>query len=289
LQSGFRGLVWVDKRTLEAGAVLMINSVEPHPHAGLTGGRKSVLPGIVGFETIQANHALSFTPEAVPLSLEDNREHLDMTETAALFSSTIGSNNVRALNVVSVGGGLYAASYGEPEAVFEQLIPAVYETATVPFNEQAEVVIAVVQPPFNASLEQTMKALPPATLALKPGGRVILVTACQEVGSSTFASRFRRPQAEIMARHDYLVEHLRDFLLGEHFLPRAGRLWGSGSEIMIVNQHDQGLSSDVLAEFNLRAFATVEEAAAVALEELGPVAKINILFDAATTVPVKQD
>ncbi|MHB1344005.1 MAG: lactate racemase domain-containing protein, partial [Thermoleophilia bacterium] len=78
--------VWVNKHLASATDVLLINSVEPHYFAGYTGGRKSIFPGVAGFETIQGNHKLALDPAADNLALEGNPVHEDMMEMMGMLS-----------------------------------------------------------------------------------------------------------------------------------------------------------------------------------------------------------
>ncbi len=48
--------MYVNKIGVEAHKLITIGSVEPHYFAGYTGGRKSFLPGIASYRTIEQNH-----------------------------------------------------------------------------------------------------------------------------------------------------------------------------------------------------------------------------------------
>ena len=65
--------------------MLVIGSVEPHYFAGWTGGRKSVLPGVCGYETIVTNHSHSLSPASLPTALEGNPIHDDMMDAVELI------------------------------------------------------------------------------------------------------------------------------------------------------------------------------------------------------------
>ena len=78
--------VWIDTRVAEADKVILINAVSTHDMAGFGGGRKLILPGVAGFETVQQNHchALGPTlgsglnPDAKLLKIEGNPVSDDM-------------------------------------------------------------------------------------------------------------------------------------------------------------------------------------------------------------------
>jgi nickel-dependent lactate racemase len=50
--------IYVNKMFAEADVKVLLGEVDFHYYAGYEGGRKSVLPGVCGTETIQNNHAL---------------------------------------------------------------------------------------------------------------------------------------------------------------------------------------------------------------------------------------
>ena len=48
----------VNEIAVNADRLVIITSVEPHYFAGYTGGRKSFLPGVASYKTIEQNHKL---------------------------------------------------------------------------------------------------------------------------------------------------------------------------------------------------------------------------------------
>ena len=83
------GTLKINRLAMEADLVVAEGFIEPHFFAGFSGGRKSVLPGIVSRETVFANHCAEFiaSPYARTGNLENNPIHRDMlfaAETARL-------------------------------------------------------------------------------------------------------------------------------------------------------------------------------------------------------------
>ena len=70
----------VNKIAVDADRLVIITSVEPHYFAGYTGGRKSFLPGVASFRTVEANHRLAMSKEAQSLVLKGNPVHEDMMD-----------------------------------------------------------------------------------------------------------------------------------------------------------------------------------------------------------------
>ena len=70
----------VNKVAVDADRLIIITSVEPHYFAGYTGGRKSFLPGVASYRTVEANHKLAMSMDAQSLALEGNPVHEDMMD-----------------------------------------------------------------------------------------------------------------------------------------------------------------------------------------------------------------
>ncbi len=54
---------WNNKRVMEADRVILTGGIVYHLMAGFGAGRKAIMPGISGYDTIQANHRFCLHPE----------------------------------------------------------------------------------------------------------------------------------------------------------------------------------------------------------------------------------
>ncbi|MDR0758945.1 MAG: nickel-dependent lactate racemase [Treponema sp.] len=74
------GEIIINKAAVEADLLVAEGFIEPHFFAGYSGGRKSVLPGIVNRETVLYNHNAEFiaSPYARAGIVEGNPIHIDM-------------------------------------------------------------------------------------------------------------------------------------------------------------------------------------------------------------------
>jgi nickel-dependent lactate racemase len=62
--------VWINKMAMDSDHIVLTGGCTYHPFVGWGGGKKSILPGIVGLDTIQHNHrmVLSGTSAGTPTS-----------------------------------------------------------------------------------------------------------------------------------------------------------------------------------------------------------------------------
>jgi len=80
LKSGNK--LWVNPIVSDTDFIITTGVIVPHYFAGFSGGRKSILPGICGRETIEVNHTNMIYPDARAGNLKGNPVHQEMQEAA---------------------------------------------------------------------------------------------------------------------------------------------------------------------------------------------------------------
>ncbi len=202
--------VEVDEEYASADYRILLGDVEPHYFAGYGGGRKSVLPGVSSYESIQANHKMMFLPGAEVGRLEGNPVHEDMEEAAeaagAEFCLNVVMNERR--EVVSA----HAGHFREVLRAGASVVDSMYKVAAS--GGPADVVIVGASGhPHDIDLYQAYKALHMALRVVRPGGTVVFAAECPEgAGNETFLRYVRsyRTSEEVKAA---LMER---FELGGH-------------------------------------------------------------------------
>ncbi len=101
------GQCLVNRLAVEADLLVSEGFIEPHFFAGFSGGRKSVLPGVAGRETVLANHCSEFIahPKSRTGILEGNPIHTDMLWAAkqAKLKYIVNAGGSDAANVSAAG------------------------------------------------------------------------------------------------------------------------------------------------------------------------------------------
>lgn len=162
---------------------LIISSVEPHYFAGYTGGRKSILPGIAAYDTIEHNHSLSLQPEAKIMKLVGNPVHEDMLEAANMVKQQVWA----CLLVIDKDHSIFASEFDLVNQAFFRSIKWADTVYKVPIKRKADIVVAVIDPPLDRDLYQAHKGIENARNAIKKDGIFILVSACsQGIGKDNF-------------------------------------------------------------------------------------------------------
>ncbi|MCK5543073.1 MAG: nickel-dependent lactate racemase [Desulfobacterales bacterium] len=266
--------MYVHKASAAAHKIIIISSVEPHYFAGYTGGRKSFLPGIAGYDTIEANHKLALNPAAKPLALDGNPVHEDMIDAIKTVKQDIFS----IMTVLDKNHNIYATTAGHIHDSFIEATKKANEIFAAPLKEKVDIVVSVVKFPQDIDLYQAQKGLENAKLALKKDGIIILVAQCRDgIGSQTFADLLRSCQTP----EETLEKIKGSYVLGYH---KAGKIaeittW---AQIWAVTDIEPGL----LPGLFITPFDSVQKAIDKAIEQKGKNATILFLMDGGLIVPM---
>jgi len=207
LKSGNK--LWVDPIVSEMDFIITTGVIVPHYFAGFSGGRKSILPGICGRKTIEANHAQMVYPNARAGNLKGNPVHEEMQEAAEKVGVDFNINVVTDENhkIIEMVAGELLTSWQYGVEVCKQIY-------ICPIKKKAEVVIASAGGyPKDINVYQAQKALNNAYQAIKPGGTIILTAECLEgYGEATFEKWIEEANTP-----DDIIKRLKNkFVLGGH-------------------------------------------------------------------------
>lgn len=202
---------------VDADAVVLAGSVEPHYFAGFTGGRKAVLPGCAAFESVEANHSLACLDGSAPAVLEGNPVHGDMAEAAGMLERLVPV--VMAGAVILGGRGVHVAVGGLVEA-FASCVGSARDHLCV---EMAHPVARLVLKPgggLETNLYQSMKAVYNYEAAVGEGGAVLLDSDCPGGLGAAHMEEVLKASMEPSA----LEDAGRPYFLGWHSVARLARI-----------------------------------------------------------------
>ncbi len=177
--------ILINRYVAEADKVIITGSVSLHPMAGFGGGRKAVMPGVSGYETIMHNHAMALAdnvgegcnPACETSLLKNNPLHEDMVEVCAKLAPAFLLNTV-----FTPDGKLHEVVAGHWLTAWEKGCRDLLTMAGVPIKEQADVVFASAGGfPKDMNLYQSCKSHMNAVFAVKKGGILILTLDCPDI------------------------------------------------------------------------------------------------------------
>jgi nickel-dependent lactate racemase len=268
--------MYVNKAGVEADRIIIISSVEPHYFAGYTGGRKSFLPGIAGYQTVEKNHKLALVPEARALALSGNPVHEDMMDAIQTVKQEIFS----IMTVLDKHHRIYAACTGHIHDSFYAAIDRANEVFCAPLEERADIVVSVVTFPQDIDLYQAQKGIDNAKLALKENGICILVAKCRcGIGGKAFADLLGSCDTPKAA----LEKIEQGYVLGYHKAAKMAEV-GLWAQMWAVTD----VAPEVIAPLFITPFSDLQTALDQALEQKGQTASVLFLMDGGLTVPMAE-
>ncbi|MFC1569287.1 nickel-dependent lactate racemase [bacterium] len=264
--------VWIHRLAAYASKILVIGSVEPHYFAGFTGGRKALIPGVAGFQTVEQNHSHAMSKLSEPMKLTGNPVHEDMEEAVRLLNKNIFSIQV----VLDIHDQICAAFTGDLYGSLNIAAETCRKIYGGVISQKADIVVAVATPPLDCDLYQSQKAMEHARLALNTRGILILVSACHEgIGPDHFYQLLTSD-----SNPDNVLKIIQQgYKLGHH---KAAN-WISLSRDVTLFGVTQ-LNPRILQSVYMHPFSSVQEALDYALQKKS--GRVLVMPSASVTVPV---
>lgn len=268
--------VWVNRAVMDADIKVLTGLITPHHSAGFSGGRKSILPGVSGIETLRIHHSLPIRPFEPAMGwLEGNPFHEQAVEAARMAGVDFMVNTVhnRKKQVIRAVAGDVSEAHVSGARTCR-------DAWSVPVPEPADIVIA--SPggyPRDINLHQAQKAVSCAELFVRRGGVVILVAECRD-GTGDFAGWLKaapNPQAVIerFKREGYTKESSAKAFMFARGLSRF--------DVIVVSRC---LPPGELEEMFMAPAESVEHALKIARTRVGPNPRVVVLPYGSEVMPV---
>ena len=266
--------VEIFRPVVDADIRVCVGNLELHYFAGYSGGVKAILPGCASRATIQANHAMMIEPQAAAGRLEDNPVRADLEEGAAMAGVDFVLNAV-----VDSQHRIVGAVAGDATVAHRHGCERVAEQGVSVIPQLADIVLASAGGfPKDLDLYQAQKALDNAAHAVRDGGIVILLAECVEgLGNKTFESWM----LEARSPEDILTRLQREFALGGHKAAAVASVLKRAAVYLV-----SALPQELVETCGLRPFAAIEQAIEAALDQIGPTARILVLPEGGSVLPV---
>jgi len=243
--------VWINRDVLQADVRVLTGRIVPHYFAGWSGGRKALIPGVAGCETITANHRLTLDPvqgihpEVGPCSLAENPVHQDMLEGARMVGPEFCLNTI-----LDADHRMVAAVAGDFVAAHEMGCRLSEEMLRIRVAEPVDLVVTSAGGlPYDVNFMQALKAVFNVQTIVRPGGAILWLAECAGGIHPGFLRWGRvKPDRELDAavRADYDLTGHNSIMLRQ-LVRRA--------EIGLVS----ALPPDVVTGLGLQPLACIEE------------------------------
>lgn len=270
--------IYINKVYLEASVKIITGYVEPHFFAGFAGGRKSIVPGIAGEQTIIANHSAKNI--ASPLArfgilknnpiFEDAWEIAKMPKVKPDFMINVCIDPQHRITKV-VAGALQ---------VYHELVQYQENLCFFDAPEPFDVIIAGNGgSPLDLNLYQAVKSMALGELGVKKGGTVISVNECKDkVGQPKFEELInfgicademfeKVTEGEITCKDQWEIQALARVL--------------THCDVIVVSS----MTAKELGNIGLKWASRVEDAVAQCREKYGSSMRVLVLPDGPAIIP----
>jgi len=260
-RTSFGTEIWINRIVADSDLIIATGCIIPHVIAGYGGGRKLIVPGVAGEETIRNNHR----PENINANgvsfclVEGNVIHEELTEAAQMASLEF------IVNVVWDGNGqLVEAVAGDMAAAWDHGVAVADRLYTVPVKERCDILLTSGGgAPTDVNFYQAVRGMQVGMPVVRDGGAVVLVAECTEgVGSEPLYAWLRDatcPQDVLLRRDDEGFdihgEHIACYL-AEKVFPKV--------RVFLVSS----LAPDVVEQMMMAPVETAEDALEAAIEHL---------------------
>lgn len=264
----------INRLAVEADLLLAEGFIEPHFFAGFSGGRKSVLPGIVSQVTVLANHCSEFIadPNARAGVLEGNPLHADMIAAARQARLAFILNVV-----IDAEKRIIKAFAGDAEQAHLSGCAFVKELASVRAVPADIVVTSNGGYPLDQNVYQSVKGMTAAEATCREGGVIIIAASCCDGhGGQAFFDWFRNcggGAAEVMRR---ILEIGRESTVADQWEAQiAARVQLKHPVIIVSDQCDPA----IIETMRFKSARTLPEAMTMAEQIVGADASVTVIPD----------
>ena len=272
------GALWLNTHALDTDLLIAEGFIEPHFFAGFSGGRKSILPGIAGRQTVLANHCSAFIadPHARAGSLEHNPLHRDM-----LFAAE-RARLAFILNVtLNADKSIRAAFAGHPEKAHAEGCRQMAQAVTVQGLKADIVITSNGGYPLDQNIYQAVKGMTAAEACCEEGGTIIMVAGCSDGhGGEGFYRDLSAAESPQALLKKVLAVPQEKTPPDQWEYQILARILSKHRVILVTGLCDPHL----IRKMHMEHAATLQEAVQIALSSSGPDARFVVIPDGVSVI-----
>jgi nickel-dependent lactate racemase len=268
--------IWINKVLHEAEFRILTGYIEPHFFAGFTGGRKAILPGCAGVDTVAVNHGADHIghPKARYGVTGGNPIYEDGVEVAeqvgADFIVNVTLNREKEITRVFSGDVVKAHAEG---------VEFIASKSKVTIPDKVDIAITNNSGyPLDLNLYQAVKGMTTPESVIKQDGEIIMAAECSDgIGHETFENMI----LDAGSPEKFLEQvHSPDFFVPDQWQTQILARVLSKAQISLYSEN---LKPEKVRSMWLKPIESVEQGIEDALERLGDEAKILVLPDGPET------
>ncbi|WP_026883915.1 nickel-dependent lactate racemase [Clostridium akagii] len=274
------GKLWINKIAMETQLLIAEGFIEPHFFAGFSGGRKSILPGISGAETIKANHCSEFisSKNARTGIIKNNPIHEDMiyaakkAKLAFILNVVLGKDK----NIIN-------AFTGHVQLAHEEGCKFVKTISEIKGNNSDIVVTTNGGYPLDQNIYQAVKGMTAAEGCASENGVIIMIASCSDGHGG---ESFYNTMANAKSPRDFMNKLMR--VSRKDTVPDQ---WEVQILTRILLKHQVIIVTDmcnpkIIKNMHMEHAYTFDEALNMAFKIKGEHAKVTLIKDGVSSIVV---
>jgi len=263
--------IYINKLFYESDLKILIGYVEPHFFFGFAGGRKSLVPGIAGVETIQGNHSAKMI--ASRHSRFGIYKENPMHRSAMEIVNLAGVDFI--INVcINENHKIVKVAAGDVQKAHESLVKYQLNHAFKNITELYDIVICGNGGyPLDLNLYQAVKSMAIGEMAVKKGGTIIAVNECIE-GIGIGQDKFKELMFSGMAPQEIHKKILtKEIVVPDQWEIQILARILMKADVLVISE----LNENEIGNIGLKYAETVEDAIMGCLKKYGSNASILVL------------
>ena len=272
------GDIVINKLAVEADLLISEGFIEPHFFVGFSGGRKSVLPGVVSKVTVLANHNSRFiaSDKARTGNLEGNPIHIDMLHAAKTAKLQFILNVV-----IDADKKIIKAFAGDLEKAHAEGTKFAGELANVAAKPADIAITSNGGYPLDQNIYQAVKGMSAAEATCRKGGVIIICAACNDGhGGEDFYEWFKKAESAQAVMDEIMAIEPQHTLPDQWEAQILARILIDHTVIMVTDQCDHSMITDM----KMKVANTLPEAMKMAEEIVGKDASITVVPDGVSVI-----
>ncbi|MFX1345298.1 MAG: nickel-dependent lactate racemase [Promethearchaeota archaeon] len=275
--------IYINKHFYESDIKILTGYVEPHFFFGFSGGRKALIPGIAGEETIQANHSAKNidSPHSRFGIYKNNLMHKMAIEILNLVGVDFAINTC-----INEKHEIVKVLAGNVEKIHEELVKYQLKHIFEKIDEPYDIVICGNGGyPLDLNLYQAVKSMAIGEIAVKKGGTIISVNECID-GIGIGQDKFKELIFSGMEPNDIYKKILnKKIVVPEQWEIQVLARILMKAEIFMVSK----LKENELGNIGLKYGQSVEDVIKLSLRKYGDNASILILPNGPQILPLLKE
>ena len=271
----------INKLAANADLLVAEGFIEPHFFAGMSGGRKSVLPGIASKITVLANHCSEFiaSPNARTGILKGNPIHEDMLYAAKAANLAFICNVV-----IDADKKVIAAFAGDREEAHYAGVDFEMKLAGVKPIPADIVITTNGGYPLDQNIYQSVKGMTAAEATCKEGGVIIDVSSCSDGhGGEDFYNNLKNATSLQKAMDEILARGRNETVFDQWEAQILMRMLLRFTIIMVTEAPKQ-----MIEDMHMKYASSIEEALSMAKDVLAEIGvkepKITVIPDGVSVI-----